>query len=600
MTARAAIYARVSTKEQAEGGTSLEGQLKRLPAHAESQGWTVVDTFADKGVSGDLPFDERPDAGKLMAMCRRGEIDLVVAQDASRFGRDLVEALLAEREIRKAGANLVLVEDRWDGRDDDRLTMQVQGAVAEHEKRKILARMKRGRRDRVRQGFWGGGPPPFGFLLRDTDVIVQSRPLRKLAIREEEAEVLRTAASLIVDDGLSVYAAAQALNGLGLRPRVGTRWTHQNLRRTLKDPILGGTWMFRCDDHEPDIAVPVPAILPPDRHTALLAALGAAALGPKSPSGQRFYLLSRGRLVGECGAAYHGIWRRDRESRAYRCNNRRPDAPADDRCSDQPVNADLVEEIVWAEITALLSDPDALTARAEQALGVGADDPEGRDSEIAKAEREIAALTQSRQEGVVQAMKAGLDAATMKAATDTIEAEIALVVARRDRLVALRDRADATADRAARLQAFAAHARERLATASPTERRELIDLLDVRVTIQGWEECPTCGGKGKVRPPCVEPGCTEPHYSRGFCRSHYWRERRGLEPQGRPPSGGEPCPTCRAMRRVPRLRIDGVVRGDLGMDTGEPGGPGPPARGPRPRSGGPGASAARCARAGGW
>ena len=64
------------------------------------------------------------------------------------------------------------------------------------------------------------------------------------------------------------------------------------------------------------------------------------------------------------------------------------------------------------------------------------------------------------------------------------------------------------------------------------EKRAVLDLLDVRCTITDWETCPTCEGRGK---------------------------RKG----GR---GGVACPTCRAMRRVPLLRIEGVVLDRLEID----------------------------------
>jgi hypothetical protein len=61
----------------------------------------------------------------------------------------------------------------------------------------------------------------------------------------------------------------------------------------------------------------------------------------------------------------------------------------------------------------------------------------------------------------------------------------------------------------------------------------VLDLLDVRVTVTGWDCCEACGGKGKVK--------------------------------GGP--GGLRCPTCHGMRRLPRLRIEGVVLDAL--DVGE-------------------------------
>lgn len=46
---RCAIYRRVSTEMQVEEGVSLDNQLQRLKAFADSQGWTIVAEYVDEG-----------------------------------------------------------------------------------------------------------------------------------------------------------------------------------------------------------------------------------------------------------------------------------------------------------------------------------------------------------------------------------------------------------------------------------------------------------------------------------------------------------------------------------------------------------------------
>lgn len=47
----AIIYARVSTEEQKKKGLSVPGQIKDCIQYAKRMGYTVVETFADEGVS---------------------------------------------------------------------------------------------------------------------------------------------------------------------------------------------------------------------------------------------------------------------------------------------------------------------------------------------------------------------------------------------------------------------------------------------------------------------------------------------------------------------------------------------------------------------
>ncbi|MCD8501566.1 MAG: recombinase family protein [Bacillaceae bacterium] len=45
-------YVRVSTKEQAIEGYSLENQRNDIRAHCKTKGWELLDIFGDEGISG--------------------------------------------------------------------------------------------------------------------------------------------------------------------------------------------------------------------------------------------------------------------------------------------------------------------------------------------------------------------------------------------------------------------------------------------------------------------------------------------------------------------------------------------------------------------
>ena len=55
---RVALYLRVSSLEQREEGT-IETQRQYLERYAAGRGLEVVDTYADDGVPGTIPFHER-------------------------------------------------------------------------------------------------------------------------------------------------------------------------------------------------------------------------------------------------------------------------------------------------------------------------------------------------------------------------------------------------------------------------------------------------------------------------------------------------------------------------------------------------------------
>jgi len=236
---------------------------------------------------------------------------------------------------------------------------------------------------------------------------------------EPEATVLRHATSLIVDDGHSTWTAAEVLNGLGLTPRKAPRWVHNRLRKVLLSPVIGGRWSYSSAGGE--IEMQIPAVLDAERHAALLDALRASSTGPRRADRERQYLLSRGILHGMCGAPLHGIWRKDRASRVYRCAGARPEARP--RCADHAVNADQVEEAVWAEVVGLLSEPKRLLQMAEDYLGLRSVEAGTQLEQLATIDEKLATLKQARTGRVAHALRAGVDAAVLKSAVDELEAQ---------------------------------------------------------------------------------------------------------------------------------------------------------------------------------
>ena len=542
---KAALYTRVSTKDQVEG-TSLETQLQRCRAYAESRGWEIAAEYSDGGESGVKA--DRPELDRLMAACRDRAYDAVVVAKLDRFGRSTRHLAAALGELDDLGIAFHSAAEAFDSSTPAGRLLRAQlGAFAEFERDMILERTASGQRAKVREGGWPGGPAPFGYALEG-----EGRTAR-LVVREDEAGTLRHAADLIIE-GHSPYAAARILNGLGLTPRKAKRWDHRNLRRHLRAPTLGGKWIWSREGEEP-VEVEVPSLLSLERHAALLYALERASTGPRKPGGNRIYPLSNGRLMGLCGGQMHGVSRHERGTRHYRCINARPDT--DGRCEDQRVSAEQIESVVWGAVTDLLSDPERLIGMAEDYLGVCGDGPDVGSDQITRIDRKLGKLREDRATRAAQWLKAGGDPADLETGLAELEAEERALLARRTLLERRREDAAAGADRLRRLRELADAALARLSSMDPAEQAAVLDVLNVRVGITGWSECPTCGGRGKL-------------------------------PGGR---GGTPCPTCRMLRRVPSLRIEGEIVDD---DVGHMSDATSRGLGPRRQRSGRDASGARC------
>src|SRR2546426_4995078 len=67
---RAALYARVSTEEQRER-QSIETQIDFARSWCKRENIPLVDIYRDEGISGTVPFEDRPGGKRLLAEARQ-------------------------------------------------------------------------------------------------------------------------------------------------------------------------------------------------------------------------------------------------------------------------------------------------------------------------------------------------------------------------------------------------------------------------------------------------------------------------------------------------------------------------------------------------
>lgn len=152
---RVILYARVSTKEQAEEGYSLEQQLEALSEYADEQGYEVVDVARDPGYSGAKL--ERPGLDRVRDLVAAGGVDIVLAQDRDRLSRNPDHMGYLRYGFAKHGAKLRGLHDRGDDSPVGRLTDGILDQIAQYERAMIMDRVRRNKRAKALQGQVVGG-----------------------------------------------------------------------------------------------------------------------------------------------------------------------------------------------------------------------------------------------------------------------------------------------------------------------------------------------------------------------------------------------------------------------------------------------------------
>jgi DNA invertase Pin-like site-specific DNA recombinase len=221
----AVTYRRVSTADQRDHGYGLDAQAVAVREFIRRDGLTVVGEFADPGVSGTVPLEDRPGlSAALDTVLRTGAGVLVVARH-DRLARDTLVALLIERAFADAGARILFVDGSNGESDTDRFMRTVLHASAEQGKRETVRRLRAGReakRDRNPHAYIGGRP---GFGYR------ADSQTHELVIDADSAAIVRDIFER-ARAGASIRAIAAALDANQAGER---RWHATAVARILAD-----------------------------------------------------------------------------------------------------------------------------------------------------------------------------------------------------------------------------------------------------------------------------------------------------------------------------------------------------------------------------
>ena len=205
---QAIAYIRVSSNGQVEG-TGLDRQRETVQAFANANGYELVATYADEGVSGTVDGFDRPGLADLANNVSEGQVILV--ENADRIARDLLVGEVILGQFREHGIKVVdcagIDLTNIDGDPTRTLIRQVLGAVAEFNKSQLVSRLASARRRVKKTAGRCEGRKPYD----DQEVIQGIVALR--------------------DRGVSYRGIATDLNGQGVPSPAGSSWSANTVRR---------------------------------------------------------------------------------------------------------------------------------------------------------------------------------------------------------------------------------------------------------------------------------------------------------------------------------------------------------------------------------
>jgi site-specific DNA recombinase len=389
-----AIYARVSSEQQAEAGT-IKSQIEALRNQIITDGHILQPemNFIDEGFSGATLV--RPALEKLRDIAYLGNIDLLYILSPDRLSRKYAYQVLLIEEFQKHGVELIFLQHEQAKTPEGNLLLQMQGMIAEYERAKILERSRRGKLHAARQGsinVLGGAPYGYRYITA-----TENTGNAQYEIDLSEAKIVKLMFEWIGRDRLTIGAIKRKLDSMKVPTKKGKIfWDRSVIWGILQNPAYIGKAAFgKTKSGKPIpslrrirggkeisarnysiykvpkdewIFIPVPPIISLKLYQTVQEQLEENRKRNRQQKRGASHLLQGLLVCKECGYAYYGkpvsnksskgkkrnyVYYRCIGSDAYRFGGQRV-------CSNKQVRSDFLEKAVWDDVYEFLTVPERI------------------------------------------------------------------------------------------------------------------------------------------------------------------------------------------------------------------------------------------------
>ncbi len=244
---RVAAYCRVST-EQEEQQNSYQTQINYYTDLInKNPEWELAGIFADEGISG-TQTKKRTEFNKMIRLCKKRKIDLILCKSISRFARNTVDILDYVRQLKELGIGVLFEEQNINTLNmTSEFMIALYGSFAQAESESISKNVTWGveksfREGKVRYNYHN----LYGYMKGEDG---------KPEIVPEQAKIIKHIYNLYLD-GLSMKRIANQLNEMFITTKQNGKWTEGSIFSILRnekyvgDALLQKTYTVDCITHK--------------------------------------------------------------------------------------------------------------------------------------------------------------------------------------------------------------------------------------------------------------------------------------------------------------------------------------------------------------
>lgn len=384
---RGRSYIRYSSHMQ-DDGFSVEYQIAEIEEYCKNNNIDIMHHHIDQAQSA-TKVAGREEFFRLVEAVKAGDVDTIVIYKLNRMFRNSYESQKYRNLFRKHGVKLISVTQHIDEETSSgRLTANILSNIDQFQSETISDHVKSSMREMARQGYFTGGPVPFGY---DLETIKHGTKIRKKhVINEAEAQIVRDIFTLYAE-GHSLRYICAYLKENQIKTRLGKDFRTETVTRFLSTDTYIGTLRYKTKGYD-DIMLEnaVPAIISPQLWDQVQERKKDNKRKVKPRIKKSLYPLTGKIECGICGSHFFGF-RAVHKKRSgigvydyqyYACSAVKVFEP----CSCKRVRKEKIENIVLSEIKRLVLNDEAMERLAREIIEQLADSPTAVAEEIKKLE----------------------------------------------------------------------------------------------------------------------------------------------------------------------------------------------------------------------
>ncbi len=244
---KAALYARVSSEEQAKRENSIPAQLRALREYCKKNDIEIFKEYTDEGITGQI--SKRPAFQQMLSAAFSGKINVILVHKFDRFARKVELSRSVKNSLQVAKVNVVSITEPI---EDSPMGFFMEGLyelMAEYYVRNLSAEVFKGMNERALKGKHMG-QMPYGYYCQNGNVYVN----------ESQAEVIHKIYRFY-DEGWGHMKIARWLNESRIPTYKGIvgGWQTFQVKQILKNSKYIGENLWNGTVYSADF----PAILEP-------------------------------------------------------------------------------------------------------------------------------------------------------------------------------------------------------------------------------------------------------------------------------------------------------------------------------------------------